>query len=316
MAKKVAIIGSGLIGRAWAITFARGGYDVAMYDPEVAALKQSLETVGTLLVDLEKGGLLNNQTAATVRKRIAPVRTLDEAVADAQHVQENGPENLEVKKGIFAQLDAAASQDTVLASSSSAITASQFTEGLKGRGRCLIAHPINPPFLVPAVELVPAPWTEPATVERTRALMVRIGQAPMVMGKEIEGFIMNRLQAALLQEAFRLVAGGYAAVEDVDIGIRKGLGLRWGLMGPFETIDLNAPGGVLDYVSRYEGALRSIALGQKEPPVWAGALAEQIDGQRRSRLPKEELANRQRWRDRRLMALLRHLAQADKEIGS
>jgi 3-hydroxyacyl-CoA dehydrogenase len=127
---------------------------------------------------------------------------------------------------------------------------------------------------------------------------------------------MNRLQAALLQEAFRLVAGGFAGVEDIDTGIRKGLGLRWALMGPFETIDLNAPGGVTDYVARYEGALRSIALSQTEPPKWAGALAEQVDGQRRQRLPKEELANRQRWRDRRLMALLRHLALADKEIGT
>ena len=316
MAKKIAIVGAGLIGRSWAITFARGGYEVAMYDTEVAALKQSLETIGTLLVDLEKGGLLNNQTAAVVKRRIAPVRTIAEALADASHVQENGPENVETKRAIFAQLDAIAAPDTVLASSSSAITASKFTEALKGRGRCLIVHPINPPFLVPAVELVPAPWTEPATIERTRMLMVRIGQAPMVMGKEIEGFIMNRLQAALLQEAFRLVAGGFAGVEDIDTGIRKGLGLRWALMGPFETIDLNAPGGVTDYVARYEGALRSIALSQTEPPKWAGALAEQVDGQRRQRLPKEELANRQRWRDRRLMALLRHLALADKEIGT
>jgi 3-hydroxyacyl-CoA dehydrogenase len=127
---------------------------------------------------------------------------------------------------------------------------------------------------------------------------------------------MNRLQAALLQEAFRLVEGGFASVEDIDTGIRKGLGLRWALMGPFETIDLNAPGGVTDYVARYEGALRKIALTQKEPPVWAGPLAEKVEGERKRRLPREELATRQRWRDRRLMALLRHLAQADKEIGS
>jgi 3-hydroxyacyl-CoA dehydrogenase len=316
MARKVAIIGSGLIGRAWAITFARGGYDVAMYDPEVAALKTSLDALGNLLVDLEKGGLLLNQNAATVRKRVAPVRTIEEALADASHVQENAPENLDAKRTLFAKLDSVAAPDTVLASSSSAIPGSQFTEGLKGRGRCLIAHPINPPFLVPAVELVPTPWTEPATVERTRALMVRIGQSPMVMGKEIEGFIMNRLQAALLQEAFRLVQGGFANVEDIDTGIRKGLGLRWAFMGPFETIDLNAPGGVTDYIARYEGALRSIAMTQKEPPVWGGPLGQQVELERKQRLPREELATRQRWRDRRLMALLRHLALADKEIGT
>ena len=316
MARKVGIIGAGLIGRAWAITFARGGYDVAMFDTEVASLKTSLETLGNLLIDLEKGGLLLNQTAATVRKRIVPVRTIQEAVADANHVQENTPEILEGKKAIFAKLDAVAAPDTVLASSSSAIGASLFTEELKGRGRCLVAHPINPPYLIPAVELVPSPWTEPGTIERTRAMMVQLGQAPMVMGREIEGFIMNRLQTALLQEAFRLVEGGYASVEDIDVGIRKGIGLRWAFMGPFETIDLNAPAGVTDYVARYEAALRSIALSQKEPPVWAGPLASRVESERRQRLPKEELANRQRWRDRRLMSLLRHLALADKEIGT
>jgi len=316
MARKVAIVGSGLIGRSWAITFARGGYDVAMYDPEAAALKQSLETIGNLLVDLEKGGLLLSQTAAVVRKRIVPVRTIAEALADAVHVQENAPETLEAKRSLFAKLDAAAAPDTVLASSSSAIVPSLFTETLKGRGRCLVAHPINPPYLVPAVELVPAPWTEPAIVERTRALMVRIGQAPMVMGRELDGFIINRLQGALLQEAFRLVEGGYASIEDVDIGIRKGIGLRWAFMGPFETIDLNAPGGVVDYVARYGPALNRIAQTQKEPAAWAGALAERIGADRSHRLPRAELAARQRWRDRRLMALLRHLEEADKEIGT
>jgi len=244
------------------------------------------------------------------------VRTVEEAVADAAHVQENSPENLEGKRAVFAKLDAVAAPDTVLASSSSAIPASKFTETLKGRGRCLVAHPINPPFLVPAVELVPAPWTEPGTIERTRAMMVRIGQAPMVMGKEIDGFIMNRLQAALLHEAFRLVEGGYASAEDIDVGIRKGIGLRWAFMGPFETIDLNAPAGIKDYVARYEGAMRNIAMTQKEPPVWAGPLVDRIDAERAQRLPRTELANRQRWRDRRLMALLRHFAQADKEIGT
>ena len=315
MARKVAIIGAGLIGRAWAITFARGGYDVAITDTEVGALKQSLDAIGSLLIDLEKGGLLKSQTSGNVRKRIVPVRTIEEALAGAVHVQENAPEDVETKRALFARLDAAAPPDVVLASSSSAIVPSLFTEQLKGRGRCLIVHPINPPFLVPAVELVPAPWTEPATVEATRALMVRIGQAPLVMGKELDGFIMNRLQGALLQEAFRLVAGGYASVEDVDVGIKKGIGLRWAFMGPFETIDLNAPGGVVDYVTRYGPALKRIAQGQKEPAEWAGALAEQVAADRAHRVPRAELPNRQRWRDRRLMALLRHLEEADKEYG-
>ena len=315
MARKVAIIGSGLIGRAWAITFARGGYDVAMYDPEVTALKNSLETLSGLLVDLEKGGLLQNQTAVNVRKRIAPVRTIEEAVANAAHVQENVPEDVEIKRKTFLTLEAYAPADAVLASSSSAIPPSQFTENLRTRGRCLVAHPINPPYLVPAVELVPAPWTEPPIIEQTRALMARIGQSPMVLGQEIEGFVINRLQAALLHEAFRLVEGGFATVEDVDVGIRKGIGLRWAFMGPFETIDLNAPGGVPDYVARYENAMKAIGESQMKLANWS-ALAEKITADRNRRLPRAELANRQRWRDRRLMALLRHLVQADKDLGT
>jgi 3-hydroxyacyl-CoA dehydrogenase len=315
MARKVAIIGSGLIGRSWAITFARGGYDVAMYDPDVASLKSSLEMLGNLLIDLEKGQLLQNQTAANVRKRIVPVRTIEEAVADCVHVQENGPEKLDVKRDLFQKLDAAAPVDAVLASSSSAITASQFTETLRTRGRCLIAHPVNPPYLIPAVELVPAPWTEPPVVERTRSLMARVGQAPMILNKEIDGFVVNRLQAALLAEAFRLVDEGVCSVADADIAVGKGLGLRWSFMGPFETIDLNAPGGVGDYIARYETMLRNLVT-QGPPVPWAGQLAEKVTADRTRRLPRAELANRQRWRDRRLMALLRHIAASDKDIGT
>ncbi len=316
MAKKAAIIGSGLIGRSWAITFARGGYDVAMYDPDPAGLKSSLEMLGTLLIDLEKGQLLNGQTAANVRKRITPVRTVEEAATGASYVQESGPEKIEVKKDLFAQLDAATPPDTVLASSSSAITPSLFTENLKGRGRCLVAHPVNPPYLVPAVELVGSPWTTPATMENARKTMVAIGQAPMILNKEIEGFVVNRLQAALLHEAWRLVEAGVCSTADVDIAVAKGLGLRWAFMGPFETIDLNAPGGVTDYVNRYEATLRSLVMTQKEPATWAGPLVQKVEGERSRRLPRTELANRQRWRDRRLMALLRHLAAADKDIGT
>ena len=115
-----------------------------------------------------------------------------------------------------------------------------------------MVHPINPPYLIPAAEVVPAPWTDKASWPRTADFLRAAGHAPIVMKQELDGFVMNRMQGALLEEAFRLVADGYASVEDVDIGIREGLALRWSFMGPFETIDLNAPGGVRDYVERYE----------------------------------------------------------------
>ena len=175
-------------------------------------------------------------------------------------------------------------------SSTSALLPSRFTEGLKGRGRCLVVHPINPPYLIPAAEVVPAPWTTPETVERTRAFLIAAGQAPMVMKREIDGFIMNRMQGALLEEAFRLVADGYASVEDVDIGIRDGLALRWSFMGPFETIDLNAPGGVARLCRALPGDLCKHLFPQMQRRVdWAGPVLDTIERDRRESSPADKL---------------------------
>jgi 3-hydroxyacyl-CoA dehydrogenase len=243
---KVAVIGSGFIGRAWAISFARGGHEVALWDQDPRAPEMALAYIEKLLPDLEDNGLLNGETVKAIALRMRPVATLEAALDGVGHVQENTPEDLEVKRAVFAKLDAVAAPEAAIASSSSAILPSAFTESLRGRARCLVVHPINPPYLIPAVEVVPAPWTDAGVVERTAALLRAAGHAPIVMKREIDGFVMNRPQGALLEEAFRLVADGCASVEDVDIGIRDGLALRWSFMGPFETIDLNAPGGVRD----------------------------------------------------------------------
>ena len=139
----------------------------------------------------------------------------------------------------------------MLASSTTGIPPSAFTEHLAGRRRCLVAHPINPPYVTPLVEICPAPWTDAAVVDRTHALMRAVGQAPIRMRREVQGFIANRMQAALIGAALRMVRDGIASAEDVDIAIRDGIGLRWSFMGPLETIDLNAPGGIADYLRRY-----------------------------------------------------------------
>ena len=189
-------------------------------------------------------------------------------------VIESGPERVEVKIDLFARLDAAAPAGAILASSSSAIVASRFTEKLKGRHRCLVAHPVNPPHVVPIVELSGAPWTSPETVERARAIYGSVGQVPIVVKKEIDGFILNRMQAVLLSEAMRLVGEGYVSAEDLDKTIRDGLGLRWSFMGPFETIELNAPGGIPDYCARFgacsrarlqAGDARAVGQGERRP---------------------------------------------------
>ncbi|MEI9412735.1 3-hydroxyacyl-CoA dehydrogenase [Mesorhizobium salmacidum] len=311
----VAIVGSGFIGRAWAISFARAGHDVRMWDQSPAATGGARDYIAGVLGDLVANNLLRGQTVDTVLDRIAVVADLAEALADAAHAQENTTENLDVKREVFTLIDTLAAPETIIASSTSAILPSKFTDRLRGRHRCLVVHPINPPYLIPAAEVVPAPWTSSETVKKTRAFLIDAGHAPLVMKRELDGFIMNRLQGALLEEAFRLVADGYASVEDVDIGLRDGLALRWSFMGPFETIDLNAPGGVRDYVERYQSIYSNIFPQMLRRVDWAGEVMATVEADRRKRLPQEDLGERQVWRDRRLMALAAHKRESDQEFG-
>jgi len=310
--EKIAVIGAGLVGRAWAMVFARAGHPVALYDANAAALATALDLIEAGLADLHACGLIS-ETPANVRQRITATPSLAEALQDSAYVQENVSETVEVKREIFAAMDTLAGANAILASSTSGIPASSFTADLKGRHRCLVAHPINPPSLVPLVELVPAPWTDEAVVARARALQENVGQAPIVVKREVAGFIVNRLQGALLSEAFRLVEDGYVSSTDLDKAIKDGLGLRWSFMGPFETIDLNAPGGLRDYCARFGSLYHQIAQ-EAEPRPWSEALVEKVAAERLQELPASERTARQGWRDRRLMGLIAHkLAVAKQE---
>jgi len=164
----VAIIGSGLIGRAWGMIFARAGWDVRLWDPVEGVAAKSVHLCAEGLRDLAAHGLCDDPQG--VASRIGPAATLEEAVVVADFVQENGPETLEVKCDLFARLDAAASERAIIASSSSAIRVSLFTEALPGRARCLIGHPVNPPHLIPLVELSGAEWTAPEAITRARGI--------------------------------------------------------------------------------------------------------------------------------------------------
>jgi L-gulonate 3-dehydrogenase len=312
---RVGIVGTGFVGRAWAISYARAGHDVALWDAQPDAPAAALGYIEQLLPDLAANDLLDDPPQV-VRSRLRAEPTLAAALADTVHVQESTFEDVAVKQDIFARMDAVAPPGAVLASSTSAILPSKFTEPLAGRGRCLVVHPLNPPYVIPAAEVVPAPWTDPTAVARTAAFLRAAGHSPIVMKRELDGFVMNRLQGALLEEAFRLVADGYASVEDVDIGLREGLALRWSFMGPFETIDLNAPGGVRDYVVRYQQIYERQFLSMQRRVDWAGPVLATVEGERRRALAADELPARQAWRDRRLMALAAHKRRAAREIGS
>ena len=311
--RTVAIIGAGLIGQGWAIVFARRGWNVRLYDVRTETLGGARELIVQQLAELQRYDLLDDVQAAA--DRVSIVHTLRAALAGADYVQENSPERLDVKRAVFAELDQYAEPHAVIGSSTSSLPASEYTASLPGRHRCLVVHPVNPPYLVPLVELCGAPWTSPQAVDTAKQIMQELGQKPIIVQHEIEGFVLNRLQGALLHEAFRLAAAGVASAEDIDTTIKDGLGLRWSFMGPFETIDLNAPAGLADYCARYGGLYQSIGATQSQPAVWDDTLVSSLEQQRREQLPASELQERRFWRDEQLMKLMRHKNQTGDKHG-
>ncbi len=304
MDKTIAVIGAGLIGRAWAMVFARSGWSVRLTDSDPDQLARARAFIAASLDEQLRYGLVTDARAAL--ERIEHAASIESAIAEADWVQENLPEKVELKREIFAVLDRHARPDAVLASSTSAIPASRFTEGLPGRARCLVAHPVNPPHLVPIVELCGAPWTSPATIERAERVFVAVGQTPVVVRRELDGFVLNRLQGALLSEAMRLVGEGYVSADDLDKTVRDGLGLRWSFLGPMATIELNAPGGVADYCARYGDFYRRLAADPARPDVWDADNAAIVGAAIGTPRSSEAREARTRWRDRRLMALAAH----------
>lgn len=306
MNETVAIIGAGLIGRSWSVLFARAGYAVQVWDADANVLERFAEDMATLCDTLVAEKLLEDRDGTLARIRTCA--TLEAAVAGVVFVQENGPEKIDVKQRLFADLDAATPANAIIASSTSAIVPSRFTENLAQRGRCLVGHPVNPPHLVPVVELCPAPWTTVETMNRAEAIYAAIGQVPVRMTRERDGFVLNRLQGALLAEALRLLGEGVVSVEGLDATIKDGLGLRWALMGPIETIDLNAPGGIVDYATRYGGFYAGLAEEPAGPEVFSVANAEKIAATWPKDRSPDSIRARQDRRDARLAALRRHLA--------
>ncbi|RIX98173.1 3-hydroxyacyl-CoA dehydrogenase [Aureimonas flava] len=307
--RRVAVVGAGLVGSGWAIVFARAGLDVAIFDESEAIRAAVLDRIAASLDDMRGAGLVADPQPILGRLRVAA--SLEEAVGEADYVQESVFERVEAKRAISLAIDAVMRPEAVVGSSSSGIPASAFTEECRNRARFLVVHPVNPPHLVPLVELVPAPWTDPELLPWLRGEMARTGQAPIVVNREIEGFILNRLQGALLNEAWALFEDGYASAADIDLTVSHGLGLRWSFMGPFETIDLNAPGGIDDYARRLGPLYHSIARSRTDPHPWSDDLAARAAEERRRALPLKDLPERSAWRDRRLIALAVHRRSQD-----
>ncbi|MGQ1840280.1 3-hydroxyacyl-CoA dehydrogenase [Kocuria turfanensis] len=304
------VVGAGSIGVAFALVFARAGFPVRLQDPDPHRLEQAPEEVRARLEALRDHGLLQ-EPPEDVLGRIRCMKSLNEAVPGAALVQECAPERVELKTELFADLDRLADAGTVLASSSSALTASSFAADLDGRARCLVAHPGNPPYLLPVIELVPAPFTGSSCVDRARSVYERAGLSPVLVEREVEGFVFNRLQGALLREAYCLLRDGVVSVEAVDKVVREGLGRRWAFMGPFETVDLNTRGGIASHAEKMGPAYYRMGLERGQDDPWTDDLVGAVTAQRRQLLPLDDWDQRVLWRDEQLMRLAQLFQQSD-----
>jgi 3-hydroxyacyl-CoA dehydrogenase len=309
----IALVGAGVVGSSWSLVFARAGFNVVIHDADAMVAGKAIDFLRSALADLAAQGLAPSEPAEAILARVKIAAALEDALTGADYVQESAPERVEIKRALYERLDAIAAPATILASSTSGLPASAFTTELKHRDRCLVVHPINPPHLIPLVEIVPAPWTAPAVVDRATELMRRVGQSPIRLRREVNGFVVNRLQSALLGEAFRLVEDGIVDADEVDRAISDGLGLRWFFMGPFETIDLNARTGIAEYCRNLGPMYHGLAREQADPRAWSPALVADIERQLRRTVPAEALPARRSWRDRflaRLAAVKRDEAKA------
>lgn len=299
----IAIIGAGSIGAAFSLVFATAGHEVRISEPSEEPRRSVRQRIADLLHDLAENKLCD-QDAGQVLSRVHVCSEVGEAVNGADFVQECAPEDIDLKRKLFAELDVLAPKTAVLASSSSAITASEFAGELSGAHRCLVAHPGNPPFLIRVIEIVPAPFTSNDVTDRACAFMQSAGLTPIVVKKEVRGFVFNRLQGAMLREAYCLVRDGVAGVEDIDRLVRDGLGFRWSVVGPFETADLNRRGGIGSHAQIMGAAYAAMGAERGQNDPWTQELVSQVEAERRAQLPLDQWDDRVRWRDRELMAML------------
>jgi len=304
--KNVACVGAGLIGQGWATLFAAAGYAVVMQDLSDDKLNSAAEQVSYNLKQLEDNGRLYHDTAAGACKHIQTTLSLAEAVNRADYILESVPDDYTAKKTVFKKMDALAPGDTILASSSSGLLMSEIQTGLARPERCLLVHPCLPVHLLPLVEVVGGDRTAPAAVEITCRLMETIGKTPVRLKKEVSGYIVNRLQAAILREAVDLVANGVASAEEVDQAFCTGIGMRDPFVGPLLRAYL-AGEGIENFVANYSESYR---LRWESMATWdtMSSSVREILVNSVNEMPivrKNSLEKIKNWRDKMLMEILK-----------
>ncbi|GGP44493.1 3-hydroxyacyl-CoA dehydrogenase NAD-binding domain-containing protein [Streptomyces sindenensis] len=252
--RRVACVGAGVIGGGWAAHFLARGYDVTAWDPSPDAAVRLHRLIAAAWPALEQLGLADGAS----QDRLTVTATLEEAVAEAQFVQESAPEKLGLKRDLLARLDAAAPAGTVIASSTSGYPMTDMQTQAADPGRLVVGHPFNPPYLIPLVEVVGGERTDPAAVEWASRFYEVAGKSVITMDREVPGFIANRLQEALWREALHMVANGEATVAEIDASITEGPGLRWAVMGPMLTFALaGGEGGMAHMLDHFGPSLKS-----------------------------------------------------------
>ena len=250
--RSVAVVGTGVIGAGWAAHFLRMGFDVAAWDPGDGAAERLTASVRHAWPVLEKLGLRPGASASRLRF----AGSLAEAVDGAGFIQESAPEVLDLKIKLLAELDAAAPPGVVIGSSTSGFLMSDMAVAARAPGRLIVAHPFNPPYLIPLVEVVGGRSTDPAAVAWAERFYRHTGKVCLTMDREVPGFVADRLQEALWREALHMVDSGQATVQQIDDAITWGPGLRWALMGPMLTFHLaGGAGGMAHMLDHFGPAL-------------------------------------------------------------
>jgi len=311
MMKTVACVGTGVIGRGWIYNFVRAGCHTRAYDKDSSQIDQAITWLkGTLKQDIADGFLTEEKGEAMAR--LVTLHTnLREALDGVEYVQESGPEVMDIKNAMFAEMDRWTDPKTILASSASSLNINEFTAGIPGMDRCILAHPFNPPHIIPAVEVMPTKKTDPNVVDRTIAFLKSLGHKPMLINFFVSGYLINRIQAAVVREAIHLVESGLCNAEAVDTAIKDGLGLRWVILGNFGTNHTNAVGGIREYYGKFGKVYQSMMKAlDSTPPSFDDEMVERFGKQLDEiygRVPVDQIS---KWRDR-LIRKIRRLKDED-----
>lgn len=304
--KRVAVIGAGVIGASWAALFLARDYDVSVFDPAPEGQARVRRAVGELL-----HALTDPAAAAASAERLRVDARLEDAVADADFVQENGPEQEVLKRDTFRRMDAVAAAGVILASSSSGLPPSQIQAACVRPERVLVGHPFNPPHLVPLVEVVGGERTSEGAIAQAMAFYASVGKRPIRIRRELVGHVANRLQAALWREAFHLVDIGAVTVAEVDAAISHGPGLRWALMGPCLLNHLSGGEGGLAHTLAHLGPLMEAMWADLGTPRLTPELCRQLVAGVAEELAPVRFEAMMADRDRLLAGLVRDKAQSD-----